>query len=162
MDLVTEVIDEAEHVAADLEKLVVRPGGIVDSFRREKARREAAEKERENQAEPVEQAAFKAVKVTTLAPEVFSSVTYTIAPGGNAPVLPLYPYRARAVLLVITPAATVILSKDQGVATSGVGFMLPYGIPVTLTGRGQLYALNNTAGIVQVSVIAESYAPESM
>lgn len=158
-DIISEVTSEVEHLAEEL--FTPRPGGIIDTFHREKAKREAAERERENEQARIEQASYKAVKVAAQSPEVFHSITYTIQPGGNAPVLPLWPYRYRATMLVITPAATVILSKDQGVATSGVGFTLPYGIPLVLMTRAQVYAVNNTAAVVQVSVIAESYAPEN-
>lgn len=160
-DIVTEVVGEAETLVEDAVAVFgSKPGGLIDRWHKEAARRAEAQREREDADERIEQPAYRSVKVAQQSPEVFTSITYTIAPGGNAPVLPLWPYRFRATLLVITPAATVILAKDQGVAIGGVGYTLPYGIPLVLVTRSQVYAVNNTAAPVQVSVIAESYAPE--
>jgi hypothetical protein len=159
---VEDIIGEIEDtVIADAELLFPsKPGGIVDRHRRERARRAAALAEQENIDQRVEGASFKAVKVAQQAPEVFTALTYTIPAGGSAPVLPLGPYRNRALLLVITSGATVILAKDQGQAISSNGFTLPAGTVLTLTTRAQVYAFNNTGATVQVSVAVESYAPE--
>lgn len=155
-NIVSEVIDDVEKI------FTPKPGGIVDRHRKEKARREEAQRERENEDEPVEQAAYKSVKVTPLSPEIFVPQTFTIQPGGNTPILPNGPYRYRATVLVITTNATVILCKDSGAAISAMGFTLPYGIPVAVYSRAQLYAYNNTGAPAQVSVIAEVYAPEML
>jgi hypothetical protein len=151
LDAVEEVIEEAFPPKA---------GGLVDRARKRAAKEEAEKQEYLNVAERVEQASYKAVKTAQESPEGFSAITFTIPPGGNAPILPLSKYRYRATVFVITAGATVILAKDSGAAVSGVGFTLPYGFPVPFMTRAQVYAYNNTAGIVQVSVAAEIYAPE--
>jgi len=133
-----------------------RPGGLVDKHRR----RMAEKKETEQETERIEQPAFRAVKVAPQSPEVFSAITYTIQAGGSAPVLPLGPYRYRSVIMVITSGANVVLAKDQGQAISSNGFALPYNIPLPLRTRAQVWAYNPGASTVQVSVIAEMYAPE--
>jgi len=81
-----------------------RPDGIVARHRAERARREAAAQEAANVAEPIEQHSYKAVKVAEMTPENFSVNIVTIPPLGTAQVLPLSPYRYRA-LLTITPPA---------------------------------------------------------
>jgi hypothetical protein len=152
---VEEIIDEAEHL------FTARPGGMIDSWHKNRARQEAAAREAANSAERIEEHGTYAVKTAAVSPEIFNAITYTIQPNGYAPILPMSMYRTRATALVITTGATAIIARDSGAAISGTGFTLPYGIPLVLTSRAQVYAFNNTASVVQVSVIAESYAPES-
>lgn len=155
-NLVEEVVTEVEELFKP------RPGGLVDTWRKKEAARREAERERENADEPVTERAQKSVKVTQLSPEIFSAITYTIAPGGYAPILPMSMNRYRSVTTVITPSGIVILAKDQGAAISAIGFTLPYGIPpLELRTRAQVYAFNPTGTTVQVSVIAELYATEN-
>jgi hypothetical protein len=153
-----EILDAVEEVIE--ETFPPKPGGLVERARKRAAEEEARKAEDLNVAERVEQASYKAVKTAQESPEGFSPITFTIPPGGNAPILPLSKYRYRATVFVITPGATVILCKDSGAAISGVGFTLPYGFPVPFMTRAQVYAYNNTAGTVQVSVASEIYAPE--
>ena len=138
-----------------------KPGGLVDKFRKKAAEERARQDEETNAAEPIEQRSYRAVKVAQTSPEIFQAITYTIPAGGYAMVLPQSPYRFRATLLVITSGATAILAKDSGNAISGTGFTLPYGVTLPVNSRGQLYAFNNTGSIIQLSVIAELYAPET-
>jgi hypothetical protein len=153
-----EIIEAAEEVIN--EAFPPRPGGLVDRYRRKAALEEARREEEKNTAESIEQPAYRAVKVAQQQPEIYQAITYTIPAGGYAPVLPASPYRHSANLLVITSGATVILAKDSGNAISGSGFTLPYGIVKPMTTRAQVYAYNNTSGIVQVSADANLYAPE--
>lgn len=155
-----DIIDDVEDTAEEFLGFMPKPGGMIDRHRQERARREEAQKEKENIDDAIESRAYTAVKVATQSPEILTPQTFTIQSGGYAPVLPLRPYRQRATILVITAAGTVILCKDQGAAISGNGFTLPYGIPFPVNGRAQLYAFNNTAAAVQVSVMGEEYAPE--
>lgn len=157
----------AENVIEDIEERVEdlfphKPGGMVDRHRKERAKREAEAAEREHVSEKIEQSSYKAVKVAQQSPEKFVPVTYTIAPGGTGPVLPLNPYRYRASIMLVTVGATVVLCADNGgaIANPPVGFTLPYGIPFPVFGRGQLIGFNNTASTIQVSVLSENYAPE--
>lgn len=138
-----------------------KPGGLIDRTRQERARRAQMLHEKENIDQRVEGASYKAVKTANQTPETFTAVTYTILPGGSAPVLPLNPYRNRSVIMVITAGGAVVLSKDNGNAISGAGFALPAGMQLVLTTRAQVYALNTSgSATVQVSVLSEIYAPE--
>jgi hypothetical protein len=153
-----EIIQAGEELIN--EAFPPRPGGLVDKFREKAALERAREDEEKNTAERIEQPAFKAVKVAQQQPEIFQAITFTIPAGGYAPILPASPYRFRASILVITTAATAILAKDSGNAISGSGFTLPSGVVYTVSTRAQVYAYNNTAGTIQVSVAAELYGPE--
>jgi hypothetical protein len=150
---IEEVVEAVEHVFSP------RPGGMIDSWHKERARREAAQREAENAAEKVEEGAAYAVKVTQLQPELTAINIVTIAPGGNAMILPKGPYRYRACIAVITAASTVLLAIDQSQATSAIGFpLLTANPPFTTNSRGQLWASNPGGATVQVAVLAESYA----
>ena len=156
------IIEKAvETVIGDVEELFPpKPGGLVDQWRKRKAAEAAAAQEAEQEAVPVEQPAYRAVKVAPESPEVVSPITYTIAPGASGMILPNSPYRYRATVLVVTSSATAILARDQGQAIGQNGFVLPAGVPLPLYSRAQLWAYNNTGSTIQVSVIAEIYAPE--
>ena len=154
----TDIIDE---IVQDVEELFPpKPGGLVDRHRKRKAAEAAEAAEREHEAEPVEQPAYRAVKVAPESPESVSAITYTIAAGGSAMILPNSPYRYRATVLVVTSAATAVLAKDQGQAIGGAGFILPASLPLPLYTRAQVWAYNNTGSSLQLSVISEIYAPE--
>jgi hypothetical protein len=153
-----EIIEAAEEEINEL--FPPKPGGLVDRYRKKAAEEEARRDEERNIAEKIEQSSYRAVKVAQQSPEVISALTYTIAPGQYAPVLPMSPYRFRATVQVITTGGTVVLAKDSGNAISGTGYGLLYAQPFTLYSRAQLYAFNNGASAVQVSVLAELYAPE--
>jgi len=149
-----ELISEVEHFEP-------KPGGMIDRFHQESARRHEAERQRENIHERVEEASFKSVKVTQLMPEVFSATTFNIAAGGNALILPLSKYRYRASVMLVTPDPYVVLCKDQGAAIAGNGFTLPSGIIYPIMTRAQIWCFNPAGnGVIQLSVGAELYAPE--
>jgi len=158
-----DIIQETEKLVEEVIDFPVKPGGLIDRHRQEKARREAMQREREQAEEPIEESSYKAVKVTPLAPGIISAQTVPIAIGGQAQVAPAMPYRyALTVMLVpITgQTPTIVLAKDAGQALSGIGFTLTAGVPVRFTSRAQMYAFNPSAQAVQVSVLAEIYAPE--
>jgi hypothetical protein len=153
-DIVEEVIHEVEA------EFKPKPGGLVDTFRKDKARREEANRERENADERVEENSYRAIKTTQISPDGFSVNVVNIPAGGNAMLLPNSPYRYRAVVAVITAAQTIIIAKDAGAALQGVGFPLIQGNnPLPLFGRGQLWA--SAVNATQVAVISELYAPEA-
>jgi hypothetical protein len=133
---------------------------MVHRHREERARRQAAAEEAEHVAERVEQPSYKAVKTAQQSPEVFNAISYNIAAGAYTRILPLSPYRSRAVILLASPITSCILAKDDGAALGGVGFTLPSNVPIVVTARGQLFAYNNTGATIIVSVITELYAPE--
>lgn len=164
-DIITEAVQGAEAVVealvTDAEELFPpKPGGVVDKYRRRKAEEQAAAEEAEHEQERIEQRSVKAVKVAAESPEVFSAITYTIAAGQFAAILPSSAYRFRAVVNVVTAAATVVLAKDASAALGQAGFTLATGIALPLYTRAQVYAFNPGGAPVQVSVLAELYAPE--
>lgn len=148
-----------ERIADEIEELFQpKPGGLVDTHRKRVAR-EAERAQEINTDEGIEQPSYKAIKVAPQSPEIFSAITYNIGAGANIPILPASPYRYRATIMNITAASVAIIAKDSGAAISGVGFNLPPNIPIVLFTRAQVVAFSPTA--IQVSVIAEIYAPES-
>jgi hypothetical protein len=153
-----EPIEElVEDVAKPLEDVVIapRPGGFIDRWEKEKAAKAAEADRAKNEAEPIQQASYKAVKVAQEQPEIFGITTVNIPAGGVAMILPNSPYRYRATIIT---TATTVLSKNQGAALGGVGFPLPANTVLTLNGRGQLWGAASGAAVV--SVISELYAPE--
>jgi hypothetical protein len=152
-----EIVEATEELLN--EAFPPKPGGLVDRARKKAAEEEARKDEERNLAEKIEQASYRAVKVAQQSPEVFSAITINIPAGGSAQILPYSPYRFRATILVVTPASTVILAKDNGNAISQSGFALPTGIPLPVSSRAMLAGFSATA--VTVSVLAELYAPES-
>ena len=104
-DIASEVIDKAEEFFSP------KPGGIVDRHRKEVARRKEAERERENADEPVEQLAYRSIKVTQLSPEIISPAVFSIPAGQYALILPSSPYRYRA-LVSVTPLAYTALGSS--------------------------------------------------
>lgn len=153
-NIIEEVIQDVEHV------FTPRPGGMIDRHNQDKARREAAQRQREQANERIEESSYKSVKTAQISPEIFSAQTLTIPAGGNAVILPKSDYRYRATIMVVTAASSITLAKDSGAAISGNGFQLPTGIPVTTYTRGQVIAGNTSASPIQVTVMTDIYAPE--
>lgn len=166
----SEIFEAADEIFEEV--FPPKPGGMVDRHRKRKAAELAAQQEAEDAAEPVEQSSYRAVKVAPEAPEVFNAITYTIAPGAYAMILPNAPFRVRAIVRIIPVQAvssSIILAKDSGSALGGAGYSIQsiatasgfFGdAPLELHHRGQLYAANNSATTVQISVLSESYKPE--
>jgi hypothetical protein len=151
-------IERLENDVADFEP---KPGGIVDTWRKNEERKAVAAEEAENTAEKVEESSYKAVKVTELSPEIVSAITYNIPAGQYAMVLPASPYRYRATIQVITNASGYgILCKDQSAALSAQGYIIYNNQPTVVHTRAQLWCYNDTTETMQVSVLAEIYAPE--
>jgi len=161
---VADIVEQVEEKIEEIVEFPYRPGGLIDRHRQERARREAIQKQREQEQEPVEEDAYKAVKVVVLSPDVISGQTISIGPGVQAMILPAMPYRYAATVMLVpitgqTP--TVILAKDAGQALSGVGFTLVAGVPMRVNSRAQMFAFNPSGSLtIQVSVLAEIYAPQ--
>lgn len=155
------VLRAVDEIVRDVEEIFPpKPGGMVDRHRKRRAEQEAAAAEERNAAEAIQEPSYKAVKVAPESPETFAAQTVTIAAGGNALILPFSPYRYRAVVAVITAASSVVLAKDQSAALGQVGFTLATAAPpLQLFTRAQVWAFNPGGATVQVSVLAESYAP---
>ena len=156
---VEELVEKIGDEITDL-TFSPRPGGMVDKWQKEKARKEAADQERKNEEEKIEGPSYKSVKVAQQTPQSISTNLVTIQPGAYQLVLPLSPYRYRASVIVVTAASTVNLSKDQGSALGGVGFPLPTGIIMVHQHRAQLWGFNPGGSSIQVAVLAEIYTPE--
>lgn len=154
-DELLDIVEEAEE-----ELFPPRPGGLVDRHRRRVAEEKARADEVENEGNPVEERAVRAVKVAPVSPEIVRAMTYTIGAGQSAMILPLADYRYRAVVLLATAGQTVTLAQDSGAALGGTGFLLPAGVAVPVYSRAQIWAYNPGASAVQVSVLSELYAPE--
>jgi hypothetical protein len=160
-DAITAVEETISDVIEDVEDIFSpKPGGMVDGHRKERARREAAEREAENAAEPIEEASYKAVKVAIIKPNVTATNSFTIAAGGNAQILPLSPYRYRAGVTVVTAASSVLLSENLTKAVGGIGYPLATGVEKVVESRGQLYAYNPGGAAITVAVMVELYQPE--
>jgi hypothetical protein len=157
-------MDLVEEIEQDVEELFPpKPGGLVDRHRKKVAAEKAAQKEREHEAEKIEERAYQAVKTAQESPEIFSALTYTIAAGQYAMILPNSPYRYRATVNLVTAAASVVLAKDSGAALGGTGYIMSSGNPpMPVYARAQLWAYNNSDATIQVSVLAEIYAPEQV
>jgi hypothetical protein len=154
-----EIIEAVEEFEAEL--FPPKPGGLVDRHRKRKAAQKAAQDEAENAKEPIEQPSFRAVKTAPESPEIISAITHTIAAGSYAQILPNSPYRYRATINLVTASATAILSKDSGAALGQAGYIMSAGDPpMPIYARAQMYAFNNTESAIQISVLAEIYAPE--
>jgi hypothetical protein len=142
-----------------------KPGGLVDQHRKREAARQAEIQVQEDADEPIQQRAYKAVKVAPESPESVSGQTFAIGPGQTAMILPSSAFRVSADVLVqpVTgQAPAVTLAKDSGAALGSVGFLLPAGLIKTFRTRGQVWASNATATTVQVSVMSEYYAPAAV
>jgi hypothetical protein len=165
----SEMIEAADELIEDM--FPPKRGGLVERHRARVAIDAARQQEMTDAAEPIEQGSYKAVKVAQESPEVISTITYTIQAGAYAQILPAVPYRYRATIRIIpanppsATAYTAVLAKDSGAALGGTGYtMLSTDAPLVLNARSQLYVYNSTpsgtVGQIQVSVIAEMYAPE--
>lgn len=161
-----EIIEALEEVEAEL--FPPKPGGLVDRHRK----RKALEAEKLNADEPVEERAYRAVKVAPESPESVAAMTYYVPAGGVVQVLPLSMYRHRATLLSATAGASLSAVRDQGAGLGAVnaavdgtqgaapGFYLPPSVPVVTFARGQLWVANLGSTAAYVSVLSEFYAPE--
>lgn len=159
-DIIDEVVTEVEAVVEETFK--PKPGGLVDTHRKNKARRDEAQREKENADERVEEPSYKAIKTTNLAPESISTVTYNVAQGARQLILPLNKYRHRATIQIQTTSGFGLICKDESSAVGGIGYILGNFQPLILETRGQVWFQNQFGGTCIICVISEFYAPESM
>jgi ribosomal protein S11 len=157
-DLASKTDGPIEEIVQDVEDLFKpRAGGMVERAREERARRQAAEEAARNAAEPVQETAYKGVKVVILSPEITSTNVVNVLAGGTAMILPNSEYRYRATIKATAPAT---FCKDAGQALGAVGY--PYAVtdpPFVTYSRAQLWVF--CAGATTVSIISESYAPNA-
>jgi hypothetical protein len=107
-DIVSEVIDDVEEL------FTPKPGGMIDRHHQEQARRQAAQQEKQNIDQRIEESSYKAVKTAPQSPESFSPISFTIQPGGTQQILPLSPYRYRAVVMVNETAVETDTPANSG------------------------------------------------
>jgi len=147
-DIIDDVIDAVEDLFPH------KPGGMIDRMRAEDARREAAQKEREQAAEHIEERSYKAVKIVQLGPEISNVNIVNIPAGGTQMILPNSPYRFFAVFV---SSVAITIGKDQGQALSG-GYPIAPNVPFQVNSRAQIWASAATPAVV--SIYTESYGPE--
>lgn len=159
-----EILEALEEVEAEL--FPPKPGGLVDRHRK----RMAQQQMQEQADEPIQERAYKAVKVAPESPESMSALTFSVPAGGTAQILPMSPFRYRATITLVTTGAAVSVARDQGaalgavnaavsgVAGPGPGFVLTPGVPVPVFSRGQMWAGNYGSSAAIVSVLAETYS----
>lgn len=140
-----------------------RPGGMVDTFRKREAALRAAEAEQQNTDQPVQERAYRAVKVALESPEVLSAQTITIQPGQFAMVLPQNPMRYRATVKFVSNGsaqANAVVARDSSAALGRNGYMLSYGETLVTHTRAAVYVFNADTAAISVSVLAELYASQ--
>lgn len=145
---VEEIVEEVEHI------FLPKPGGMIETWHKEKARREAAQREAENAAETVAESAAYTVKVAQLMPEITNTNVVNLANGAQGQVLPYARNRYRATII---STVAVVLSRDQSQALGGVGWPLPANTPIVINSRAQLWA-SAVSGAAVISILSESYA----
>jgi hypothetical protein len=156
MSDITEAIEEAVE-----EAFPPKPGGLISRHREREAMLKATEEEARHADEPIEQRAYKSVKVAEQSPETFTAQTVTILPGATAMIAPNNPYRYRSVIMLQTSGASAVLAKDNGAAIASNGFLIGAFQLIDLRTRAQIVAFNNTTETtIQISVLSEIYAPE--
>lgn len=155
-----DIIDDVEDAAEEFLGFTPKPNGLINRHRKERARREEAQREKENIDDAIEAPSYTAVKVAQQQPEIFAPYVVTIQPGGASEILANSPYRFRATILLSTAASNVILCKDQGAAISANGIPLATGIPFPVNARAQLWGFNPGGAVIQVGILAELYSPE--
>ena len=139
-----------------MEEFKPRPGGLVDSIRRDV--RDTEEVVHDIPETVVDDQGYKALRVQPESPDVFGARTITLATKQTAICLGHDVNRARATIQVVTTSGSVILASTQGNADSGVGYTLTQAMnPLVVTARGILYVNNPGGSSCQVSVLSELY-----
>lgn len=134
-DLVEDIEDEIAVLFPP------KPGGMVDRWRKEHAKRQAEEEEARNTSERVEERGYKAVKTVHLSPEVIAAIPITIPALTSALLLPLSPYRYRSTVNIVTPSVNGIQANPG--AGHSLTYILPY--PTSLESIVATYT-NNSGG----------------
>lgn len=139
------------------EDFLPKPGGLVDTHQKTHAQPQ----HEEELPIAMPENAYPAIRVMEEGPEVFTANVVTVSGNSSARILPYDKNRARAVISVDTASSKVVLSPSQGGAANGTGFTFAASDGILeVTSSGQLFAGNTTGSAIQVSVLAELYAPE--
>lgn len=130
--------DVVEEVTGGIIK--PRPGGFMDRWEKEQAQREADADQAKNDAEPIQQAAYHAVKTAPESPEIFAATTITVPANQPTLILPFSPYRYRSSLLLnpqyIAQQSTTIPVVTPAVPGSAAAIQNPYPFAVTVVISG--------------------------
>jgi hypothetical protein len=146
------IIEDAEELFPP------KPGGMVDTARKQKAA-QAQDAATPATGETVADQGYNAIRTVVQAADTYSARTLNVGAGVTSILLPEDRNRKRATILVSTASATIVMSQNQGNAANGTGFTLPSAVPLVTEGKGILYVYNPGDSAVQVSVLAELYAP---
>lgn len=149
------------------EKFPPKPGGLVDSTRKQRAADEAQAGSLVPETEVP--GGYEAVRVSLTEADTYGAATYAIGPNLNPTLRVLGEdcNRRRAVIMTLDAAVVIATSRSQaddprnaGNASgqSAGGFALPSGVPLELKGSGEVWvAAASTATTTRVSVWAEKY-----
>lgn len=154
-------LQRVEDDVLSMDPFPAKPGGLVDQARKRKAAEAAKAEQDANAEQEIEERAYKAVKVALETPEVFNATSFNIAAGSYAMVLPADDFRDRAVVNLVTATATAVLAKDASNAAGQNGYTISTLVPLEIRSRGQVWAYNPGADLIQVAVMSETYAPDS-
>lgn len=148
-----------------------KPGGMVDTVRRQAA---AEEKQLSALAEAPEPAlpVKMAVPVSDHAAELARARTFSISTGGGNPIVELLGQdkdRRNAVIMTLDEPVVISFSQQaaedprnavNAAGTSANGFVLPVNVPVPVNCQGVIYCTATSSTPTRVSVMAFSYAEE--
>lgn len=159
----TDLLTDAEELFPP------RPGGMVDTARRQMADQDA-QLQALADAEPSPGTTRMDVPVADHAAELARARTFSIATGGANPIVELLgadDRRRNAVIMTLDEPVVVSFSQQaaedprnavNAAGTSANGFALPVNVPVTIASRSVIYAVATSSTPTRVSVMAFSYA----
>lgn len=143
------------------EKFPPKPGGMVDTFRREETRiKEQLAGNDEHGVIEEDAQGYAAIRVQVEQPDVFAAKTVTVGAGKTALLLPADRLRDRALIWVNTTGASVVVAKTRPDADNGAGATLVQGMPpVELRTRAAVFVSNQGTTSVSVSAVSEAHQP---
>ena len=145
-----------------------RPGGMVDTVRKQRAAEEA-QAATLGALEPVP--AFKTTApVADHGADLARARTFSVSTGNNNPTIELLGYdtnRRNAVIMTLDEPVVLSFSQQaaddprnaiNGAGLSANGFVLPVNVPVELNTQSVIYCVAVSSTATRVSVMAFSYA----
>lgn len=162
--------DDTDATYLDAEELFPpKPGGMVDTVRKQKAAEQA---QLDALAEaPVSPGSVKmAVAVNDHGAELARARTFSVSTANSNPVVELLgrdDRRRNAVIMTLDEPVVVSFAKQaaddprneaNAAGLSANGFVLPVNVPVTIAYQGVIWCTATSATATRVSVMAFSYA----
>jgi len=148
------------------EKYPPRPGGMVDSTRKQRA----ADQAQADAIVPLNEVpgGYEAVRVDVQAADTYGAQTYAIGTGLNPQlrILGEDSHRRRAVIMTLDEPVVIAISQSaaddprnasNAAGQSAGGFVLPVNVPLVLKGSGEVWAVATSSTNTRVSVWAEKY-----